>query len=117
MSRCQHEQEEEHRVDKKSVLRLLQRLKNAGLVKEMSVTFTTKTATKENRLIVDPSVQAGVYGLTPLSLILYWTSMYKMKCLCDVPITPTPVFAASRVVWQLRFLSISQLRRQQTNVG
>ena len=52
------------------------------------------------------------------SFFIKKNNVFFLLCITsDVPITPTPRFTASRVVWQLRFLSISQLRRQQTSVG
>ncbi|KAF2361512.1 hypothetical protein FHG87_007736 [Trinorchestia longiramus] len=51
------EAEEEHRVDKKSVNRLVQRLRAGGLIKTVRVKFTTKSGSKENILVVDPSIK------------------------------------------------------------
>uniref|UniRef100_A0A6A7FY16 General transcription factor 3C polypeptide 1-like n=1 Tax=Hirondellea gigas TaxID=1518452 RepID=A0A6A7FY16_9CRUS len=62
----EYEQDEEHRVDKKSVMRLLQRLRAGGLIKTITVKFTTKMGCKESTLVLHPSVQPDDIYLTSI---------------------------------------------------
>ena len=49
-----------HKVDKKSVLRLVRKLFQFGLVKNFSVIFCAGNRMKENKLYVDLSVKEGL---------------------------------------------------------